>query len=572
MKTYRLLTWATCLAMLAGCGPRDNDAAGPAEPTHAAEESSATAEAVSTPEGAASASENLEPADGDWLVAQMSAEMEHLNPFTATSGYAHGINAFIFEGLLERDNATLEFKPALAERWEIGDDKMTYTFHLRRDAVFSDGEPLTAGDVKFTFETIMDPTVDAPSLRNYYQDVTSCEVVDEYTIRFTCNKPYFKHLSMIGGLPVLPEHIYGVGDFNTHPNNRNPIGSGPYILERWDTGQQVVLARNERYWGEKPHILKRVYKIITNSNAAFQELSRHELDIMDPVALTEEMWITRASTPKFEAEFNKFIYNDAGYRYIGWNMRRPLFQDKLVRRALTMLLDRQAILDNLMHGLGQVTSGNFFVDLPEYDQAIKPWPFDPVAAGRLLDEAGWKDTDGDGLRDKGGVPFRFELQYTSGTEIHNQVATLFQEELAAAGIEMNIRTLEFASLLENVAQHDFDAVMMAWGSGGPEPDPYQVWHSSMAVENGSNHVGFVNEEADRIMEEARVEFGRAERIEMYHRFHAIVHEEQPYTFLFVRKAKVAVDKRFHNTKVYPLIGMDSREWWVPKPLQRYQIP
>jgi len=207
------------------------------------------------------------------------------------------------------------------------------------------------------------------------------------------------------------------------------------------------------------------------------------------------------------------------------------------------------------------------VEEPEYNEEIQPWPFDPEGAKRLLDEAGWIDSDGDGVRDKDGRPFQFELLFTVNWPPHERVATLFQEELARAGIQMAIRTLDWASLLPNVHEQKFDAVMMGWGQV-PYPDPYQVWHSSQHVEHGSNHVGFKNEEADRIMEQARLEFDRQKRAQLYHRLHEIIHEEQPYTFLFCRKALLAVDKRFHNIRMYPY-GPDPREWWVPKHLQRY---
>ncbi|HIJ65877.1 MAG TPA: hypothetical protein HPP77_07985 [Candidatus Hydrogenedentes bacterium] len=504
------------------------------------------------------------PVDGDWLVGVLPAEMESLNPFTTSDAYAARINEYVFESLLDMDNETFELIPELAASWKISEDKLSYTFKLAEGIIFSDGQPLTAHDVKFSFDKLMDPTTDAPHARNYYKDVTACEVLDDLTVRFTCSKPYFRHLMMLGGLEVIPEHIYAEGDFNNHPNNRNPVGSGPYVLERWDTGQQLVLVRNERYWGEKPHILKRVYRIITNPEAALQGLMSHEVDTM---GLTPEQWITRASKPKFEEDFNKLSYNGPGYSYIGWNLRRPQFEDKRVRRALTMLLDRELIRDEIYYNLAEVTSGNFFMDEPEYDKSIKPWPFDPDTAKQLLDEAGWIDSNGDGVRDKDGRPFRFELLLTNDNPEGEQIATVFQEELAAAGIDMSIRQLEWATFLESVKGHNFDACMLGW-SLPPEPDPYQVWHSSQAVVNGSNAVGFVNKEADEIIEEGRLIFDRQERVKLYHRFHAIVHEEQPYTFLFCRKALLATDKRFHNVIVYPR-GPDSREWWVPLALQRY---
>ncbi|HOT51455.1 MAG TPA: ABC transporter substrate-binding protein, partial [Candidatus Hydrogenedentes bacterium] len=192
------------------------------------------------------------PVDGDWLVQRLSNEPAHLNPLTSSDAYASGIMSFIFDSLIERDNATLAIKPSLAESWDIAPDHLTYTFRLRKGVVFSDGQPLTAHDVKFTFDKLMDPTTDAAALRNYYQDVTSCEILDEHAIRFVCKKPYFKHLTMLGGLRIIPRHVYAEGDFNSHPNNRKPVGSGPYVFEKWETGLQIVLARNETYWQEKP--------------------------------------------------------------------------------------------------------------------------------------------------------------------------------------------------------------------------------------------------------------------------------------------------------------------------------
>jgi peptide/nickel transport system substrate-binding protein len=566
MMYTRNLSWKSIailglsIAILVGCG---KPAPTPPENTEKTEPVAEKAEPVV---------EDGEPVRGDWLVASLPTESEHLNPITATDAYAQGLLGFIFESLITRDNDTLEIKGGLAESWKVAEDKLTYTFRLKEGINFSDGTAITVEDVKFSFDKLKDPATIAPNIQNYYQDVESCEIVDARTLRFVCARPYFKHLSVAGGFPVLPKHIYEKGDINTHENNRHPIGSGPFVFEAWDTGQQIVLARNENYWDRKPYLDKVIFKFITNPDASFQELQRHGLDIMEPKSLNEELWMSRAATPQFEAEFNKLMCNSPGYRYIGWNMRRDKFKDKRVRRALTMLLDRETLLRELMLGLGQVTTGTFFVDDPEYNHAIEAWPFDPVAAKKLLDEAGWVDTDGDGIRDKDGVPLEFELMFATGIAFYEQMGTLYQEELGAAGIVLKIRALEFASLLQSVYEHNFDATMMAWG-GVIETDPYQLWHSTQAVVRGSNHVGFINPEGDKILEDARLIFDRTERAKGYHRFGEILHEEQPYTFLYIRKNKVAIDKRFRGVKLYPYIdpyNIDPTEIWVPKHLQRYK--
>ena len=507
------------------------------------------------------------PEDGDWLLVRMSAEPPHLNPITSSDAYATQILLHVFDTLLDRDPVTLESTPWLAEAWEISEDKLHYTFHLRPGVMFSDGTPVTAEDVKFSFDKMMDPAVDAPHLRSYYVDVTNCEVLDERTVRFTCSKPYYRHLVMLGDISVLPRHVYEQGDFNNHPNNRAPVGSGAYVLESWDTGQQISLVRNEKFWGKNggkwPHFAKKTFKLITDENAAFQVLERGDLDMME---IRAEDWVRRANTPEFEQRFNKFEYYAPQYTYIGWNLRKPQFADKRVRRALTMLLDRETVRETIYHGLAQTVTGNFMIGTAECNASIRPWPFDPFQAAALLDEAGWKDTNSDGIRDKDGTPFLFEILIINSSPAAEQICTIFKEELHRAGIEMSIRMLDWAGMLERTDKRDFDAMMMGWQMP-PDPDPYQVWHSSQA-EAGSNYVGFINPEADQLIEQARVTFDRQERIRLYHRFSEILHDEQPYTFMFCRKTLLAVDRRVHGVRIYPF-GPDPREWFVPAAMQRY---
>jgi peptide/nickel transport system substrate-binding protein len=234
---------------------------------------------------------------------------------------------------------------------------------------------------------------------------------------------------------------------------------------------------------------------------------------------------------------------------------------------MTMLLNRESFVQNIWYGLGTVVTGNFFIDSPDYDKSIEPWPYDPETAAELLAEAGWIDRNGDGLLDKDGVPFKFEFTYPSGSSTGEQLSTLLKESLAGAGIEMSIRQLEWALFTKLLDDRAYDAVTLGW-SLPVLADPYQVWHSSQ-VESGSNYIGFVNAEADRIIENGRTEFDRDKRAAMYRRLHRILHEEQPYTFLFNRNSLVALDRRFSNVTVYPL-GPDSTEWWVPTKDQRYQ--
>ncbi len=505
--------------------------------------------------------------DGDWLIVHLSAEPATLNPITATDAYASRINDYIYESLLKRDEKTLKLVPVLATHWEISDDHLHYIFHLKKGIKWHDGYPFTARDIIFSYKRIRDPRVDAAHLRNYYQDIKDVRMIDDYTVEFTYSRPYFRALEFCGGIPIVPAHLFKEGeDFNSHPIGRHPVGTGPYKFLRWDTGKEIVLVRNENYWGEKPHLKRIVFKIITDSTVALQVLKQLGLDLM---GLRPIQWVYQTRGKRFKKHFRKLSYYLPQYSYIGWNMRKPWFKDRRVRQAMTMLIDRKTILDKLLFGLGTIVTGNFYINSPDYNKNIKPYPYDPGKAVKLLEEAGWTDHDGDGIRDKDGIPFSFEFLISAGSKFAEQLATIMQESLKNVGIKMSIRKLEWAVFIQKIQSRDFDACTLGWSLGW-ESDPYQVWHSSQA-KSGSNFVGFVNPEADRIIEMARREFDPEKRHKLYHRFHKILHIEQPYTFLFTMKALVAVSKRFQNVNVYPM-GLNPREWWVPLKMQRYREP
>ena len=504
------------------------------------------------------------PVEGDWLIYHLGAEPGTLNPITATDAYEGIVNGGnVYETLIKRDNDTLELKPLLAESWTISEDKLTYTFKIKKGVKWHDGVPFTTADVVFSYKTIMDPKVDAPQLRSYYQEIKDVTAIDDYTVRFTYARPYFLALEFCGGIPIVPKHIFENGDFNTNPAGRKPVGTGPFKFVKWTTGSEIVLEKNKDYWGEKPHLNKIIFRIITDPSVALQVLKRQELDV---ASLTPIQWERQTSSPDFEKHFDKFSYYAPNYSYIGWNSAKPYFSDKRVRMAMTYLVNRDLILDKIMFDLGAVVTNPFYINSPEYDKDIKPIPYDPEEAKKLLDEAGWIDHDGDGIRDKDGVKFAFEFLIPNESETGEKIATILKEELDRVGIAMDIRKTEWAVFTMRLNERKFDAVTLAW-SMGVESDPYQIW-SSTQIEKGSNFVGFKNAEADKLIEEARQEFDKKKRIELYRKFSEIVNDEQPYTFLFCREATIAVNKRFANVIVHPL-GIDPVEWYVPLPLQKY---
>ncbi len=359
--------------------------------------------------------------------------------------------------------------------------------------------------------------------------------------------------------------------FNTHPQGRSPtVGSGVYKFEKWTTGQEIVLARNKEYWKGEGHAYldKIVYRILTDQTASLVALKNGEIDFMENLSTIQ--YLTMTNRPKFLDNFIKSTYVIPSYGYFGWRNGHPIFKDKRVRRAMTHMVRRKDFVEKLLFGFGEIVTGNFYKYGPDYDSTIVPFEYDPIEAQRLLAEAGWADVDDDGILEKGDLEFRFEMLIFSGSTTAEQLTSILREDLYMIGVEMNIRRLEWSVYINNyIRNHNFDACMLGWVFG-MKGDPKQVWHSESATGRGSNHVEFINAEADSLIDAARVEFDKEKRVVMYHQFQQILHEEQPYTFLFSTMRKPAYDRRFKGVKWYPFRpGYQLDEWFVPKDEQKY---
>ncbi len=499
------------------------------------------------------------PRDADTFYTSASSDPDILNPVLSNEAFAGQIFDYINDTLIDRDRDTQEFIPELAERWTVSPDHLQYTFHLRKDVKWHDGQPFTADDVIYSFNKIQDPEVEAPFLRVYYADIEKLEKLDDHTIRFTYRKPYFMALSVCGTIPLLPKHIFDDGqDFNKHSANRHPIGTGPFEFAEWTTGRKVVLKRNENYWGKKPAFKKVIFSIISDDTVRLQVLKKGELDML---SLRPIQWARQTESKDFNERFGKYRYTSPGYSYIAWNSKNPLFTDKRVRQALTQLIDRDKIMKKLQFGQGIVVASPFFIESPQYHPTLKPWPYDVAAAKTLLAEVGYADTDGDGFLDKDGKKFTFTFRFPSASKTAERISTIMKEDFKDAGIDMNIERMEWAVFLEKLQKKEFEATSLGWSTGF-EGDPYQIWHSSQStVDKGNNFVSFENKEADSLIENARSEFDPQKRNAMYHRLQEIIHDEQPYTFLFSSYSLVVVSKRFDNVIVHKM-GMDPQEWTI----------
>jgi peptide/nickel transport system substrate-binding protein len=543
------------------------------------------------------------PVTGDWLVLHALSDPEQLNPLTSSDAGSSEVLAYIFESLLTRDPRTLEFKPLIAEaRPVISQDKLTYTFKIRKDARFQDGRPITGEDVLFSAKAIKCPFVNAPFLRVYYDSLIDAQLADAYTVRFSIKEPYFLNESVLGGIAVLPRHYYdpdnllagvSVRDLAQNPDklpeavrqfgeqfnrnySRNPMGSGPYTFNVWKTGREVELLRDPDYWGngkpdvDQPYLDRLKFRVINNFDAALIRLKSGSLDYID--SLQPVQHVRGTDSERFKREFQKYEYYAPTYTYIGWNNDHPIFRDKRVRQAMTYLTDRKQIVHSVLFGLGEVVDSPIYLFRPEYDKSLKSYPFDPQKGLALLHESGWRDSDGDGVLDKvidnQRVPLSFEIKINSGNAVRKSVALVLLDELKKHGIAASVRELDWTIFLNDVKNHEFDAAVLGWAMSTTEPDAYQIWHSSQAANRGSNAISYKNDRVDAILEQYRREFDEPKRIQLYKEFQQILHDEQPYTFLYIQKRVSVVHRRFQNVEVFPG-GLRPIDWWVPASRQKY---
>ncbi len=545
----------------------------------------------------------------------------NLNNVITNEATVSQIWALLVDSLaVPNDNDLTRYEPQMAESWDVSPDGLVYTIHLRKNVLWQPyvdlvdkrevpARPVTSRDFLFYWNTIQNPKIPCDPIRNYYEMLDRIEIVDDYTFKVIWKEPYSLAESFTLGLSPLPEHYYRpdpswdddrfAEEFIASPRNQWIVGTGPYRLVKADKNSEVLFERDESYYGPKPPIKTRSLRLIPDTSVSFLEFKRDQLDVY---GLQPDQWVEETPEPDFqlvtpnietayedsmawdakkragelpeEYKFEKYQYAGAAWSYIGYNMQRPLFQDRNVRTALTYLVDRPRILDEVYLGLGSIISGPFVPRSPYYNHDVKPLPFDPEKAKTMLAEAGWEDTDGDGILDKDfdnsgkRKPFEFTFIIPSSVPTIRKIAAIVEQDMIKAMIKVNIKPIEWSVYIQSLENRDFDVCCLAW-TGGVEGDPYQIWHSSGAnKEASSNHVAYSSPEADKLIEEGRRTVDKQKRYEIYHKLHEVIAKDQPYTFLLAPTAVLAQNKRFRNVIVYKGGGMDAQLQWIPKALQQ----
>ncbi|HDH10812.1 MAG TPA: peptide-binding protein [Nitrospirae bacterium] len=508
-----------------------------------------------------------QPAYGDAIVAALSGNPSVLIPMLAGDSASHDVAGLIFNGLVKYDT-DLSVTGDLAESWEISPDGLVITFHLKKGIKWTDGVEFTADDVMFGYKTIIDEKTATPYKGDYLQ-VKKAEVLDRYTFRVAYDKPFAPALTTWGSLVVLPKHLLEGKDITKSKFARNPVGMGPYKLKKWAAGQEVVLDSNRDYFEGRPFIDRYIYRIIPDPATQFIELRAGGLDRM---GLTPIQYKKQTDNEFFRKNFRKFRYPVPSYTYMGFNLRHPWFKDKRVRQAIAYAIDKEEIVDVVLFGLGRPATGPYVPGTWYYNPDVRQYEYDINKAQRLLKEAGWSDTDNNGILDKDGKPFEFTILTNMGNNLRKNTATIIQWRLRKIGINVRIRLLEWSAFInEFIDKRRFEMVILGW-SLGFEPDQYDIWHSSKTGEKEFNFVSYSNPDVDELLEKGRRTFDIEKRKKAYYRIQEILADELPYIFLYVPDATPVVHSRFKGIKPTTIgIGYNLHEWYVPKNLQRYSI-
>ncbi|MGH8584572.1 MAG: ABC transporter substrate-binding protein [Gammaproteobacteria bacterium] len=467
----------------------------------------------------------------------------------------HYVDHFPYAQFIHReDGQSLErLLPQFAAVLPVMEHNPAILFQLRRGVRFHDGRPFTAKDVRFTYEAIMEPRNLSPRVSDF-EPIKAVEVLDAHTVRVVYKRLYSPAIGA-WTMGILPEHLlnraaleremdarglsaearagFGIRDSEF---NRRPIGTGPFRFIAWKSDEYIQLRRNEDYWEGPPEYHDYYLRIIPDILTQEVEFRSGAIDYYG--ALPHQ--VARYTRAAAYQSFSSLVF---AYSYIGYNLRRPLLSDRRVRRALGMAVDVDQVIKYLVYGEGTRITGPFPIESDWYDRDIPPLPYDPPAALRLFEEAGWT-RNADGWLERDGKRFEINLITNSGNPLRKDLLTIVQDAWKKIGVKCNTQYFEWAVFLEDfVDKGEFDALILGWTTSPLDPDLYQIFHSSQTGPKQLNFAGYKNPEADRLIVQIRQEYEHARQKELAYRLHGLIADDQPYTFLYTPRATTVLDKK-----------------------------
>ena len=481
---------------------------------------------------------------------------DYLNPAVAGSAFANEILDTMFLRLADYGPPPdLEFEPVLATGWDLSADGAELTYHLRQDVVWEDGVATTADDVAFTFDLLRDPVVPNPA-RETLRKITDCDVLDRWTVRFRFSEPSWEPI-FDTRFRILPAHVLESlprADIEGWEFNRRPVGNGWWRLGEWASEERLVLLASETCALGRPHFDRLVIRIVPEATTMRTELLTGGVDVVDRYPNR----FYRQDKDRPELEFLRMP--DRGYTYIGWNYRNPIFADVRVRKALTLAIDRQTIIDAFRDGFGKVIATPIYPEHPDFNPDIEPLPFDPARAAALLDEAGWTGRDPDGVRTKDGARFEFTYTLIAGNEISEEIATMTEAEFGKLGIEVHSEFYEWTVFLDKLDSKEFDAAVLA-RRNDLILDLEDLFHSR-AIEGRYNDISFSDATLDSLIDRAKSTRDRTERRKIWYRFQEVFHEECVVSVLYSGEANYPVRRDRVANPTVDLRGaiLRAHEW------------
>lgn len=495
------------------------------------------------------------------LVLGYSAELQTLNPLVSTDQNANELIYYLLYTPLVAYDSAYRVRPWLARSWELSDSAVT--FELRDDLRWHDGEPVTAHDVAFTFQRAKDPATASPLAAAYLGNVDSAEVLGDHRIRFRFTGPHAQPLEDFFW-PPAPRHLLEdvpPAEIARHPFNRSPVGSGPYRFLDWEVSEGLAFERIPDFpaaLGGPAEIGRVIYRILPEATTLVAELLRGGVHVDGPLGPQDAERVREAGG----AELLSFPWRQ--FTYLGWNTRREPFREPEARRALAMALDRERLLEGVLRGYGSVASSPIPPWHP-YAPDLEPLPYAPDSARALLARLGWRDTDGDGVLDRDGRPFRFTLMTSQRNPLFGDLVQVIQAQLARIGVEAEPRLTEWQTMLGLHRARDFDAVLTNWVLDNFRIDPRPLFHGSQAaVEMSANRSSYANPEADSLMDLGVRTLDEEVAERTWNRLARVLQRDQPVTFLFWNDEIAGVSRELTGVR------MDARGELVTLPRWRWR--
>ena len=465
-----------------------------------------------------------------------------LHPIRAIDTYASLVQSYVIESLATRNINNYKLKAELARSWKVSRNKLSYTFYLRKKALWHDSKPVTAHDVLFSFNAVRNLRYGGARYASYIENISEAKVIDAHTIRFFAKKKQYETLEKLAiVLPIIPRHIY---ENKFKGLSRTLTGSGPYTLYEFKRNKHIVLKKNPNWWGWQAPEYKGehnfdfiFFRVIQEDHDALLRMAGGQLDF---IKLRPEDFYKKTNDPPWgKSIFKEKVQNRSakGYRFIGWNLRKPLFKNKKIRKALGLLINRPLMNEKFTNKAFYLARGPVHPTSDYADPSIKPLPFSPKKALALLKEEGWADSDKNGILDKieNGVKTDFQFTLIFPRKEYEKYLTIYQEDLKKQGIIMSLKLVDWTSFTTLLNEGRFDAVTLSWSGGGIEWHPKQIWHSASIKSNGSNFIAYKNPEVDRLIEKADSELNRKRRIKILRKAFRIIVSDHPYSFMFTPK-------------------------------------